>query len=282
MTALRATAFILVAAIISMSGCDRFQRRAQDPYKNMRTVRQQNITKTIPAKGVAAISVKENRGAVSVNFEPVDQVTVSAVKTLKALDAKKEGKHIADFTVHSELKDGVLKVFTRYPKGFENKYDARVAYEITAPGGTDMAIETQTGAVAVTSGAGDVTVKTVAAPVAVSDALGAVSVTTDSGDARVLHCFRGASVKTKTGNIEFRTEAPPSASTVLETQTGRVDILVPHHSDLAISVESPNADNAIAGFASRAQGGSLTLGQGAFSLHARSKKGAVFVIPFSE
>jgi hypothetical protein len=271
-----------ILAMAIPSGCDRLKRRGQDPLENLRSVRRQSITKNIPADDVEIISIKEARGAITVHFEPVDEVTVQAVKVLKAPGKKQADKYIGDFSVHTELKGKILSIYTRYPAGFAEKHDARTTYEITAPGGTNIQIESETGAVAVTSGAGNVAVKARSAPVAVSDADGAVSITSESGTVRLLHCFHGADVKTKSASIEFRTEVPPGADTSLQSESGQIDVVLPQDSDVSLQVSAPNQAEAIAGFLDKAQGGGLVLGAGSFALRAKSKSGSVYVIPFRD
>jgi DUF4097 and DUF4098 domain-containing protein YvlB len=165
-----------------------YQRRGRDDGREEQVER---TTKTLRLGQNGSLTLGNIAGDITVTRASGQDTTVEIVKTARGRDAADARELLQLVTVEVTERSGRAEVKTRYPSGEEARRNNRrninvsVAYNVSAPQGTRIAVESISGSVRITDIKGDVTANTI------------------SGDLRVTGAGRIGAAKTVSGSVEI-------------------------------------------------------------------------------
>jgi hypothetical protein len=182
-------------------GATAYQRRDRDDSREQQTER---TTRTFHLGASGLLMLGNIAGDITVSRGGSDTV-VEIVKIARGRDAADARDLLQLVTVDATERPDRVEVKTHYPGGDEMRRSNRrnlnvtVAYNVTAPAGIHLAIDTISGDVKITDIKGDITAKSI------------------SGDVRVSGGGRVGTVKSISGNVEVidgQADGPLEASSV--------------------------------------------------------------------
>jgi len=191
---------ITIAAKARAVAASGYQRRADN--REEQTDRQTRTLK-LGANGVLALG--NIAGDIVITRANGSETTVEIVKTARGRDVNDAREQLALVTVEVTERAGRADIRTHYPSGEEARRANRrnlstsVSYNVSAPAGTRISVESISGSVKVT------------------DIKGEVSVNTVSGDVRIAGAGRVNAAKTISGSVEItdaQVEGPLESSSV--------------------------------------------------------------------
>lgn len=158
---------------------------------NNRVEQVDRTTRTLKLAATGVLGLGNIAGDIVVTRGNGPDATVEIVKTARGRDADDAREQLELVQVEVTERSGRADVRTRYPGGEQRRNNNRrnfsvsVAYNVTAPAGTRLAIESISGTVKVTDIKGDVSASTV------------------SGDVRITGAARISGAKTISGVVEI-------------------------------------------------------------------------------
>jgi DUF4097 and DUF4098 domain-containing protein YvlB len=164
-----------------------YQRRDRDE----REEQTERTTKTLRLGSNGELSLGNIAGDITVTRGSGNDATVDIIKVARARSADEARELLALVTVDAGERNGRAEVKTRYPSGDENRrnnrrnFNVTVTYNVTAPSGTRLNINSVSG------------------NIKVSDIKGEVSVGTVSGNVSVTSAGAIAAAKSVSGNVEI-------------------------------------------------------------------------------
>lgn len=181
---------------------DAYQRRSREDNREEQTER---TTKTLRLGPNGTLALGNIAGDILVTRGGGADTTVEIVKTARGRDVNDAREILQLVLVDVTERSGRADVRTRYPSGEDARRNNRrnvnvsVAYNVTAPVGTRIMVESISGSVKVTDIKGDVTANTI------------------SGDVRISGGGRVGAAKTISGTVEIvdaQVDGPLDASSV--------------------------------------------------------------------
>jgi len=177
-----------------------YQRRSRDDNREEQTER---ITKTLRLGGNGFLDLGNIAGDVTVTRGGGSDATVEIVKTARGHDVADAREMLQLVQVDVSERAGRAEVKTRYP-GDQRQYGRRnvnvsVAYNVTAPAGTRLSVQSISGSIKVT------------------DIKGEVSATSVSGDVRISgasHVMAAKSISGMVDIVETQTDSGLDATSV--------------------------------------------------------------------
>ena len=166
-----------------------YQRRNRD--ENSREENTERTTRTLKLGANGVLTLGNIAGDIAVTRAGGQDTTVEIVKTARGRDANDVRELLQLVQVEVTERAGRADVRTRYPSGEEARRNNRrnvnvsVAYNVAAPAGTRITIESISGSIKVTDIKGDVSANTV------------------SGDVRITGSGRINAAKTISGTVEI-------------------------------------------------------------------------------
>jgi len=165
-----------------------YQRRNRDD--NNREENTERTTRTLKLGADGLLALGNIAGDIAVTRASGQETTVEIVKTARGRDANDVREMLQLVQVEVTERAGRADVRTRYPRNDEQRNNRRnfnvsVAYNVAAPAGTRISIESISGNIKVTDIKGDVSANTV------------------SGDVRITGSGRINAAKTISGTVEI-------------------------------------------------------------------------------
>lgn len=179
-----------------------YQRRAREDSREQQT---QRTTKTFRLGAQGSLMLGNISGDISVGRGGGNEISVEIVKSARGRDVNDAKALLQLVTVEAVERNGRAEVKAHYPGGDELRRSNRrnvnvdVAYNVTAPAGTHVSVETISGDVKITDIKGDVNASSI------------------SGDVRVTGGGRVGTVKSISGTVEVsdaQADGPLEASSV--------------------------------------------------------------------
>lgn len=166
---------------------DGYQRRDREDNREQQTER---IAKTVKLGADGSLDIGNIAGDITVvKGGSGTEATIEAIKTARARTVDEAKQQLQAVQVDIVERPGRAEVKARYPRGDENWHgrniNVSVAYNIAAPAGTALTINTISGDVKVTDIKGEITAASV------------------SGDVRILNGARISAAKSVSGSIEI-------------------------------------------------------------------------------
>jgi hypothetical protein len=157
---------------------------------NNREEQVERTTRTLKLGANGVLALGNIAGDIVVTRAGGSDATVEIVKTARGRDVNEAREQLQLVQVEVTERSGRADVRTRYPSSDERRNNRRnfnvsVAYNVTAPAGTRLSIESISGSVKVT------------------DIKGEVSANTVSGDVRITGAARISAAKTISGTVEI-------------------------------------------------------------------------------
>ena len=165
-----------------------YQRRDRDDNREEQTER---YTKSVRLGSNGELDVENIAGDITVTRGGGSDATIEVIKTARGRSAQDAKDLLSLVQVDIVERPGRADVRTRYPSGDESRRSNRrnvnvsVAFNITAPAGTTIAV------------------KSISGNLKVSDIKGEVTAESISGDIRVTGAGRVSTVKSVSGNVEI-------------------------------------------------------------------------------
>ena len=200
---------IKVKARTAIEAASAYQRRSRDD--NNREEQTERITKVIKLGSSGALDLGNIAGDITVLRGNGADATIEIVKTARGRDVTDAKELLQLVQVEVTERNGRAEVKTHYPTGDEARRGNRrnmnvsVAYNVTAPAGTRLSINSISGDVKVT------------------DIKGELSASTISGDVRISGAGRVGTVKTISGSVEV-TDAQVDGT--MESSSVSGDVLI--------------------------------------------------------
>lgn len=184
-----------------------YQRRNRDDNREEQVER---TTKTLRLGANGSLALGNIAGDITVTRAGGAETTIEIVKTARGRDVADAREQLQLVTVEVTERSGRAEVKTRYPSGEDGRRNRRnvnvsVAYNVSAPQGTRIAVESISGSVRVTDVRGDVNANSV------------------SGDVRITGAGRIGAAKSISGTVEI-TDA--QAEGALETSSVSGDVVL--------------------------------------------------------
>jgi hypothetical protein len=220
--------------------------------------------KTFDARGVTALEVDNARGRTDVRAGGASQVSVSALKTVRA-GHDDTARELADqLVVETEVQSGKLRIRVRYPQhrnirvnlweGFSTGDLPRgdVALTVDVPPGLLVSVRSSSGDQATEGLRGTQSLSSSSGDIAVVRSAGAVEIRTSSGDVTVDGSAAPVRVSTSSGDVEV-----PAASDSLAVETTSGDVEIDEASG-GVSVQSSSGEVRVRGAARRVRIGTVS------------------------
>jgi len=186
-----------------------YQRRDRDE----REEQTERTTKTLRLGSNGELSLGNIAGDITVTRGGGSDATVEIIKVARARSADEARELLTLVTVEASERNGRADVKTRYPSGDENRrnnrrnFNVTVTFNVTAPAGTRL------------------NVNSVSGNIKVSDIKGEVSVGTVSGNVSVTSAGAIAAAKSVSGNVEI---VNAQADESLEASSVSGDVTMQH------------------------------------------------------
>jgi len=182
---------------------------------------EQEQTVTVPAAGIAALSLSQPRSDITVRSEDTDQITVTAAIKVWAGDRDEAEERLKSLKLATENDGGTLRVKLEGPP-WTKKRHASADFRISLPRTVKVELGTASGDIEVSGCHAGAKLATASGDISLSDCRGDVSVSSASGDIALADCPElKAQVQTASGDIEL-TGCAGSAS--LHTVSGDAEI----------------------------------------------------------
>ncbi len=296
----------LLAAAVSTAGCcipnpgkasnfsDLINGLASRVY---RAEFKETIDKTAPAGGITTISVSEINGTVKFSFTGENVIKIHAVKNIRAKTKKEAEAYAPELKIVVESRGSLLAARTIYPNMSGRRFFGKVDYEIEAPEGLAIIVNTTNGGIEIGHGADAVTAETINGSVtaagvnaaaeinatngkvSLSDSAGPATVATTNGSVSLTGVAGAVSATTTNGSITYSNSTPLSGNVSLRCINGSVRAAVSPDSDLSLDASTTNGSvsSALPLTGGRTTKESITgrLGNGRFKLTAQTTNGSV-------
>jgi len=178
-----------------------YQRRNRDDQN--RQTQTERTTKTLRLGSDGMLELGNIAGDITVTRGSGSETSVEIVKTARGRDMDDVREQLQMVTVDVMERSGRAEIKTRYPgenrRGDRRNVNVSVDYNVTAPAGTRLTVETISGSVKIT------------------DIKGEVNANSISGDVRISGAGRVGSAKTISGTVEIneaQVDGPLDASSV--------------------------------------------------------------------
>src|SRR4051812_10061221 len=164
-----------------------YQRRERDDNRSEQVDR---TTKTFRLGDAGSLTLGNIAGDITINRASGAETAVEIVKTARGRDAADARELLQLVTVDASERNGRVEIRTRYPneemrRNGRRNINVSVAYNVTAPAGTRIAVESISGSIKV------------------ADIRGDLSANTISGDLRISGAGRIGNAKTISGSVEI-------------------------------------------------------------------------------
>jgi len=193
LTAARAEAQVYPERIVmrarAIAAATAYQRRDRDDNREQQVDR---TTKTFRLGPSGSLSLGNIAGDIIVTRATGPETTVEIVQTARGRDANDARELLQIVTVDATERNGRAEVKAHYPGGDEMRRNNRrnlnvsIAYTVTAPAGTRIAVESISGNVKVADIKGDVTANTISGDVRISGATHVGTAKTVSGTVEII------------------------------------------------------------------------------------------------
>jgi DUF4097 and DUF4098 domain-containing protein YvlB len=166
-----------------------YQRRDRDD----REEQTERTTKTLRLGANGELSLGNIAGDITVTRGGGNDATVDIIKVARARSAEEARELLTLVTVDVGERNGRAEVKTRYPSGDENRrnnrrnFNVTVTYNVTAPSGTRLNVNSVSGNIKVSDIKGELSVGTVSGNVSVTSAGAITSAKSVSGSVEIIN-----------------------------------------------------------------------------------------------
>ena len=192
----------VLAVVIFFLGLNPLEASAQGKVKHEET-----FAKTESLARDGKVEIRNVSGDVEVKTWDRDEVKIDALKTSKASSMEKAKENASKVKIEVTREDGVLKVWTKYPKPSIKNLSVSVNYKVMIPSQASINARSVSGDVTLEKIGGKATAETTSGDVTVMGARNGAKAETVSGDVEVEDVQNGVFCKTASGNVEAKNVA---------------------------------------------------------------------------
>ena len=189
----------VLAVVIFFLGLNPLEASAQGKVKHEET-----FAKTESLARDGKVEIRNVSGDVEVKTWDRDEVKIDALKTSKASSMEKAKENASKVKIEVTREDGVLKVWTKYPKPSIKNLSVSVNYKVMIPSQAMIKARSVSGDVTLEKIGGKATSETTSGDVTVMGARNGANAETVSGDVKVSDVENGVYCKTASGNVDAK------------------------------------------------------------------------------
>jgi len=189
----------VLAVVIFFLGLNPLEASAQGKVKHEET-----FAKTESLARDGKVEIRNVSGDVEVKTWDRDEVKIDALKTSRASSMEKAKENASKVKIEVTREDGVLKVWTKYPKPSIKNLSVSVNYKVMIPSQAMIKARSVSGDVTLEKIGGKATSETTSGDVTVMGARNGANAETVSGDVKVSDVENGVYCKTASGNVDAK------------------------------------------------------------------------------
>jgi len=189
----------VLAVLVFFLGLNPLEASAQGKVKHEET-----FAKTESLARDGKVEIRNISGDVEVKTWDRDEVKIDALKTSKASSMETAKENATKVTIEVTRENGVLKVWTKYPKPSIKNLNVSVNYKVMIPSQAAINARSVSGDVTLENIGGKASAETKSGDVTVIGAKNGANAETVSGDVKVVDVQNGVYCKTASGNVDAK------------------------------------------------------------------------------
>ena len=189
----------VLAVVVFFLGLNPLEASAQGKVKH-----EEKFEKTESLARDGKVEIRNVSGDVEVKTWDRDEVKIDALKTSRASSMEKAKENASKVKIEVTREDGVLKVWTKYPKPSIKNLSVSVNYKVMIPSQAMIKARSVSGDVTLEKIGGKATSETTSGDVTVMGARNGANAETVSGDVKVSDVENGVYCKTASGNVDAK------------------------------------------------------------------------------
>lgn len=190
---------VALTLVIFFLGMNPLEASAQGKVKH-----EEKFTKTEGIAGDGKVEIRNISGDVEVKTWDRNEVKIDWLKTSRASTMEKAKEYAAKVKIEVKKENGVLKVWTTYPKPSIKGLSVSVEFKVMIPSQATVNARTVSGDVMLEKIGGKATAETKSGDVKVLGARNGAKAETVSGNVYVVDCQNGVFCKTASGNVNAK------------------------------------------------------------------------------